>query len=391
MAGVTRPAETRLPAGRTVLVASSVLTLVLGSVHAFSVFLEPFEARFEASRASVSLTYSFALVALTLGVLVGHRLYAKASAAMLVSSICLAAAAGAAITAFAPSLPVAWLGYSLLFGGANGLGYGYALQVSAQANPGREGLAMGVVTACYALGAAVSPLLFQAALGYGGVEAAMLTLCIMLLGATPVSAGLLHRTGVVFRSAGAADPARPASRPPGVPLLWLGYGAGVAAGLMAIGHATGIARTAGLAPQVLAVAPITIALSNMAGGLAGGWLVDRTSRERLLTALPIVSAAALFALTLVTGEVAVLVGLGVVGFSYGAIIAAYPAAIAVAYGTVAGARVYGRVFTAWGTAGLFAPWFAGVLYDRSGSYAVALGVAGVLGIVSALTASRFGR
>ena len=377
--------------GRTVLIASSVLTLVLGSVHAFSVFLEPFEARFEASRASVSLTYSFALVALTLAVLVGHRIYGRTPAAILVASICLAAAAGAGITAFAPSLPVAWLGYSLIFGGANGLGYGFALQLSAQANPGREGLAMGIVTACYALGAAVSPLVFQAAIGSGGIEAAMLTLSLMLLGAIPVSCGLLYRTGVIYQVALPESADRPASPLSHVPLLWLGYGTGVAAGLMAIGHATGIGRSAGLAPDILTAAPITIALCNMMGGLAGGWLIDRISKRLLLVALPAVSATALFALTIMTGQTAVLAGLSVIGFCYGAIIAVYPAAIAITQGTVAGARIYGRVFTAWGTAGLFAPWFAGYLFDRSGSYTVALATAGVLAITSALTATRLMR
>ncbi|MGI9415212.1 MAG: MFS transporter, partial [Hyphomicrobiales bacterium] len=321
-----RSRETTLHAGRTVLIASSVLTLVLGSVHAFSVFLEPFETRFDASRASVSATYSFALVALTLGVLVGHRLYGRASAALLVSVFCATAAAGTAIAAFAPSLAVVWLGYSLLYGGANGLGYGYALQISAQANPGREGLAMGIVTACYALGAAVSPLMFQAALAYGGIETAMLALSAMLISAIPLSAGLMHRAGAVFQTGGTGGAARASPNRPGVPVLWLGYGAGVAAGLMAIGHATGIGRAAGLAPELLAAAPITIAVCNMAGGLAGGWLIDKTSTRRLLVILPAISAVALFALTAASGKAAVLLGLAIVGFTYGAIIAAYPAA-----------------------------------------------------------------
>ena len=377
--------------GRSVLIACSVLTLVLGSVHAFSVFLEPFEARFQASRASVSLTYSFALVALTFSVLIGHRIYGRIAATVLVASICLAAAAGAAITAFASSLTVAWLGYSLLFGGANGLGYGFALQLSAQANPGREGLAMGVVTACYALGAAVSPLVFQAAIVAGGIEAAMLVLSLTLLAAAPVSCGLLYRTGAVYQAAAPDGAEQPASPPSQVLLLWLGYGTGVAAGLMAIGHATGIGRSAGLAPDLLTAAPITIALCNMMGGLTGGWLIDRVSARRLLAALSAVSAAALFTLTIVTGQTAVLSGLSVIGFCYGAIIAVYPAAIAITHGTIAGARIYGRVFTAWGTAGLFAPWFAGHLFDRSDSYTVALGTAGVLAVASAFTATRLMR
>ena len=125
------------------------------------------EAAFGASRAAVSFTYSLALATLTLAVPFGHRFYAAWRPATFVSSLVLLAAGGAFIASLAPSLFVVWLGYGVLFGAANGLGYGFGLQLAAQANPGREGLAMGIVTAAYALGAAVSPPLFALAVDGG--------------------------------------------------------------------------------------------------------------------------------------------------------------------------------------------------------------------------------
>jgi MFS family permease len=103
--------------------------------------------------------------------------------------------------------------------------------------------------------------------------------------------------------------------------------------------------------------------------------------------LPLISAAALLALAGIGGPALVLVCLGAVGFAYGAIIAAYPAAIAKLFGPADSTRAYGRVFTAWGAAGLAAPWLAGVLFDRSGGYGAALGVAAGLGLVSAVAAA----
>ena len=69
----------------------------------------------------------------------------------------------------------------------------------------------------------------------------------------------------------------------------------------------------------------------------------------------------------------------------GGTIAAYPAIIARIYEGADGARIYGRVFTAWGTAGLLAPWLAGALYDLSGRYHLALMVAALLGLISCLS------
>jgi len=59
--------------GRRVLLATSLVSMVLGSVHAFSVFLEPLEVIFGTSRATLSLTYSFSLVFVTITVLFGPK------------------------------------------------------------------------------------------------------------------------------------------------------------------------------------------------------------------------------------------------------------------------------------------------------------------------------
>jgi OFA family oxalate/formate antiporter-like MFS transporter len=80
--------------------------------------------------------------------------------------------------------------------------------------------------------------------------------------------------------------------------------------------------------------------------------------------------------------------LGVVGFAYGGIIATYPAAIAILFPGEDGPLASGRIFTAWGTAGLLAPWLAGQFYDWNGSYTPALLLAAGLGIVSAGTVHK---
>lgn len=83
-----------------------------------------------------------------------------------------------------------------------------------------------------------------------------------------------------------------------------------------------------------------------------------------------------------------LVALGVLGFAYGGTIAAYPAVIAKRFPGDAGPRIYGRVFTAWGAAGLFAPWAAGMLFDQSQDYTSALWVAMATAVISAAMAGR---
>jgi MFS family permease len=77
-----------------------------------------------------------------------------------------------------------------------------------------------------------------------------------------------------------------------------------------------------------------------------------------------------------------------VGFSYGSIIAIYPVAIAERFGQQ-GPQAYGRVFLAWGFAGLVAPWCAGYIFDRFAGYQPALLIAAAVALLSAISAGIF--
>ncbi len=61
--------------------------------------------------------------------------------------------------------------------------------------------------------------------------------------------------------------------------------------------------------------------------------------------------------------------------SAGLISGAYPSALGFYYGVVNYGRMMGRLITAWGVAGLLAPWLAGVIFDATGEYGLAASLA----------------
>lgn len=372
------------PQGTWVTLASMVLASVLGSVHAFSVFLEPMENYFQTSRSQVSLTYSFALLSLTVGVLLGHRFYSLLRPASFSIAVCGLALIGTLIAASATHIIMVWLGYSLLFGLANGLGYGFALQISAQSNLENKGFVMGLVTASYALGSVLSPWPLAFVLNSFGLMLAMLSLTLALFVIMPVVSGLLYWSQAQLHISPPDHKQSPRLNQHVIFFFWLAYGLAVMAGLMAIGHATAIAEQAGLNGQLILIAPSVLALFSMSGSLLGGWMADRISFKVTLTVLPLLSALSLALLALFLVDISVLFGLGVTGFAYGAIISIYPAAIATRFGAVEGVRIYGKVFIAWGIAGFVGPWLAGSLYDLNGDYRLALIIASIAGLGSAL-------
>ncbi|MEM7241946.1 MAG: MFS transporter [Pseudomonadota bacterium] len=369
----------RPSAGICVLIACALVSAVLGSVHAFSIFLVPLETALDVSRTRVSFTYSLALVFLTATVLLGPKIYGRYAPHHLFLGVGILGGLGALIAGVSTSVFGVWLGYGLLFGVANGLGYGFGLQYAARANPMYPGVAMGIVTAAYAFGAAVAPILFVRLLDMGGFTAAMLALAVSIIAASLVAALLVKAVGCTFSDA---------TRRARVPLpkaliirLWFAYGMGVAAGLMAIGHAAGIASAAGVTPWL---APAVIAVCNLCGSLIAGHQADHIAPNRVLPILAVISVSGLIMLLVL--PTATLIGLALVGFAYGGTIAAYPAIIAKRFPGDAGPRAYGRVFTAWGFAGLCAPALAGLLFDFYGRYGTALWLAAGLAVIAAILA-----
>ena len=267
-----------------------------------------------------------------------------------------------------------------MFGAANGLGYGFGLQIAGQSRPGHEGVVMGIVTASYGLGAAISPAGYAWLLTIGGFQTAMFGLAVVLIVVGVICAALMGLSNVQFKAAPIENIQTTVSMRK-ISLLWLGFGAGVGAGLMAIGHAAGIAASLGFTGAVW-VTPVLIAVCNMFGSFSGGWMVDQIGVKRLLIWLPLISAITLFIFIFQSTMILVLICFGVVGFTYGAIIAVYPATIAKMFGPMDSPRIYGKVFTAWGTAGLVAPWLAGFLYDATDGYTLAMICASVFGLIS---------
>lgn len=367
----------RLSGHWAVLTAAVLLSGALGSVHAFSVFIAPLEHALGATRAEISLIYSLAIVSLTAVMLVGHAAHVRIAPPLLASATCLVAALGLLAAGWSGRYAGFLVGYGLLFGAANGMGYGYALYLAARAVPARIGFGMGAVTAAYALGATVFAKVFALLIARAGVSAALAGLAAFLVVVGLGAALLLWRAGLAAQGGDAvARVARPVPRRGLVTVLWAGFGLGSAAGLMAMGHAAGIVAAVGGRPGEFVLGAMLIGLGNACGGLAAGWLCDRWPAARLMAVLSGGSALVLFALAGMVQPAWVIAGLTLVGFFYGALVAVYPVAVSGYFGPRLAGKVYGRVFTAWGLAGLAGPWMAGAVYDVTGHYGPALAIAG---------------
>src|SRR5580698_5353699 len=98
------------------IAAVTALTLPLGSIYAFSVFLKPIEAELGVPRSALSFVFGAATVGFTIGMNFAPLLYRLASPAVLIMTMAVLAAAGIEMAAHANGLKMLLLGYSVVFG-----------------------------------------------------------------------------------------------------------------------------------------------------------------------------------------------------------------------------------------------------------------------------------
>jgi MFS family permease len=360
------------------------MSFAFGALHAFASLLTPLEHALQVDRGLVSLGYSLAIAALTLGVFAGARLTARLDDRWLCLGCGGGAAAGLAAAAAWPSLPAFLMGYGLAFGLSNGIAYGLFIARAGQSWPSRTGLAVGLATATYGLGAAVFGFVLGPVVHGQSVRAALLLMAGAVLFAGTAAA-------LLFRPAPArADRALPAAdgRSSGAAMvarLWLAYFLAACGGLMIIAHSEAILAWLGVPYGARSLSVSFNAGGNIAGSIMAGLLADRL-RAKTALALPVaLSLAALILLRATDSEPGLLAALALAGMAYGGLISVIPALLRHEVGPVRFRIVFPVVFSAWGLAGSLAPALAGFLYDRQNSYDMAILMASAMAAAALLT------
>ena len=164
-------------------------------------------------------------------------------------------------------------------------------------------------------------------------------------------------------------------------------------GMMIMGHASPIAQEKlNITPQEASVLVSMLALSNMSGRIAWGWISDKTGHYFAMLLMFLIMGSAMFALTKMNGHDTVVVAMLAIVFCYGGFMGTMASVTADSFGTKYLGVNFGIMFLTIAIAAFIGPRLLAVLNEtRNGDYSLAFLIATVLcggGVLLNLAAQR---
>jgi MFS transporter, OFA family, oxalate/formate antiporter len=374
------------------IAAATVLTLPLGSIYAFSVFLKPIEAALGVPRAALSFVFGAATVCYIIGMNLAPLLFRLASPAWLTAACGLLGAAGIGLAAVANGLVLLLLGYSVMFGIAGGAAYIILQQGANLLVKSRRGLLNGYVLSLYPGGAMIAAPLFGWGIAAFGYRATMAGLSAALVVTGLIAAALTVHAGSTLPRRTEARLSSPADRQFGLLLrLWALFFLAAAAGLTVLSQAVGMIAAYGGATATALAATTGVTAAIAAARVTGGWLTDRFPVPFVGAFAHALALSGTVLLTVFPSPFVVVVALCLIGTGYGLISGCTVGAITIYWVPAAFGWAAGRVYIAWCVAAVTLPVLAGHLYDVTHGYETTVVIAGcgnLLGIVVALGLPR---
>jgi OFA family oxalate/formate antiporter-like MFS transporter len=378
------------------LLGAILMTLALGTLYAWSVFVAPLEHEFGWKRAQTSAVFTVAAVMFAASLLLAGKLQDRFGPFWVSMTGSILISLSFFLFSYTTSLYFLYFFYGVLGGVGTGFGYGTVVPVMAKWFPERTGLAIGLALAGFGSGSAIFGSFANLVLfPRFGWRASCMILGAMFLVMTMTAAFLLknpvvrlHQTGInsVFSTVTTRHQYTPIEvlRTPAFYLLWLGFGLGSTAGLMVISQLIPFANSQGISSATLATLGLVAgAFGNVSGRVLSGWLSDFMGRLNTLRVVLAISCVAMPALYWVGAHLTALyVLIYFVYFSYGAQASVIPATVSDFWGTRHAGTNYGSLFTAWGFAGILGPTIGGVLFDKYRDYGVAFYTAAALAVVA---------
>lgn len=372
------------------------INLACGILYSWSVFAAALVNDLGLTKTEASIPNAIALAMLALLSIPGGRLQDRFGPRICATICGVLVGVGFIVSSFASSLTVLAISFGVITGAGIGLAYGATTPAAVKwFPPQKRGLISGLVVAGVGLAAVYQAPLTQYLVSSYGVkntfliEGIIFSVIILVLAQflkNPpegyVPPGMASSKGTVVTSTREFSPREMAATPQ-FWLIWLMYGFGSVAGVMIIGQLAIIAKLQANISWAFVFVAI-LAIFNSAGRVVGGFLADKLGRTNTLTLVFAAQAINMFFFSTYTTSNLLIMGIGIAGVCYGALLSVFPALTFDYFGMKNGGVNYGIVFTSWGLAGVIGPIMGGYVVDLTQSYHLAYMISGGLLVISTI-------
>lgn len=383
-----------------IAVAGIIMQLALGGVYAWSVFVKPLRDFHNNtwSVTEVSLTFTIAIFMIGIGSTVGGFWMDRAGPRRVATVAGVLYGLGVIVASLGTSLPVLYLGYGLLGGLGNGLGYIVPVATLVKWFPDRRGLITGLAVAGFGAGALITGPVATLLIRSSGVYRTFLLLGITYLILVVIVAQFFKNPPAGYAPAG-WQPTRSetaartrvdftlkqALRTPQWYMLWAILFLNVSAGIMLISQASPMAQNITHVDAIVAAGLVgLISIFNGVGRIFWAWLSDFIGRRQVYLTMYILQAVIFFVMTQARSFVFFSILAVIVALCYGGGFGTMPAFAADYFGPKYVGFVYGTMLTAWGFGGVLGPILIAQVYDRTHTYTTALVIIAIIMVVATI-------
>ena len=371
-----------------IAIAAFIVQLALGSVYAWSVFLNPVIKAFGVTKPAANLTFSVTLVAL--GVTAGFggflqsrfgpRAIATAGGILYGLGIILAG-----LTVPVHSLILLYITYGIIGGIGIGLGYIVPLAMLIKWFPDRRGFITGLAVAGFGLGAFFTSQIAPHLLDGVGLGSTFLYMGIVYLIIVVVAAQFFRRAPENYAPVGWTPSAQvqeirtsrdytlqEALRLPRWYVLWLILALNVTAGAALISVASPLAQSftgASIATGAFLVG--LIAIFNGAGRLVWGWISDAIGRPFTFLGIFVLQIIAFLVLPSISTFAIFWIPCALIALCYGGGFGTMPAFATDFFGPKNAGIIYGVMLTAWSAGGIVGPILIASVEYKTALYIIA--------------------
>jgi MFS transporter, OFA family, oxalate/formate antiporter len=376
--------------GVVVMLAGLGINLTLGVLYAWGVISAALIDQMGWTATQTQIPYMIACAAFAFFMVPGGRLQDKFGPKPIIIAAAILTGVGFLMAGAIMTVIGLSIFFGLVFG--IGMGMGYAAPTPAAIKwfcPSKRGLISGTVVSGFGLAPIYIAPLTTTLIGRLGIQQSFYVL------------GILFFLAIVFLAQFVCNPPqdykpkisalvtakkhlaqkefelREMLRTPQFYSLWTMFCFGTFAGLLTIGQMAKIGtEQAGMKSAFILIA--FYAFFNFFGRILWGVISDKLGRKYSLLSIFLIQLLTYVAFPFLTTPFTLVIGIILVGFTFGGMLTVFPAVTADYYGMKNFGLNYGIVFTAWGIGGVLGPLLGGIVRDLTGTYILSYGVSAIL-------------